>query len=625
MTKGIWLAIFWFNEDQRNFVTMTESPQEIPGGEVNLGIYDGEVSHQDVNHAINAADRIILLGEQPRLPYFPEDVRLRKLQAGDPLVLFVWKALKKIPATLRNAIIDEPISLTLIRGDELLYFRDVRCHQALHIGRRRHTIYLPQLLLHAAEEKGYDHWAIAEGLIYGAWMLLDYLLLANVLKAYNEIAKDNPSCRLTEQMFLRLVEEHNVHRREHVDEGRSEVREFVDGYKSRIIRIEPAEATEADPINLAHEFYDNGIEQRWARDKMERIAKLFNYPRMFQFDRDIIHGAARELAVRRDLNVAPETFYDLLHDYRDSRRFEPDPLMTSFGKGVVPKPRAMFLEQLVQFGAMGLQGFFKAYGSADPEVVELMHPLWMYLCSLSSDPAGVFSRVGRCRGIGRSGLGNGMDGPLAGILIRLDKASNYSEMVSEVGSMGVEARSELNALIKNQTLSEEDDWEVFKVRKQTIVTRAIEVLEAIDGPVVVGNRPRPQPSPLRGVALIEEILADNPHRLTSDPSGVLVHLRSYQKSVRKFGPEDPDSDFLLACLLLRLDRSEHHTYLLELVRELGILAFSALHNVFESIPEHDVSRHGILMPARRLWTQMLEEMRRSKKLLRSKRTAHEAS
>ena len=209
-----------------------------------------------------------------------------------------------------------------------------------------------------------------------------------------------------------------------------------------------------------------------------------------------------------------------------------------------------------------------------------------------------------------------MDGPLAGIMIRLDRAENYAEMVAEVGAMGVVARQELNGLIENQSLQEEDEWEVFKSRKQTIVTRAAEALDKIDGRSVDRGSAQARSSPLHADERIATLLKVNPHRLSSDPSGVLLllllYLRSYQRSLAEFGPDDPDTDFLLACILLRLDRSEHHPRLLESVRELGILALSVLHNIFENVPEHDFGRHGILMPARRLWTRMLEDMRSTK-------------
>ena len=95
-------------------------------------------------------------------------------------------------------------------------------------------------------------------------MLLDYLLMLSVLRSYQLIARTTPARRLTESLLRSLVEDHNPHRREHVEEGRSEVVEFVDGYKSALVRIEPEEAAETDPVELAREVFDPGIEQRWA-------------------------------------------------------------------------------------------------------------------------------------------------------------------------------------------------------------------------------------------------------------------------------------------------------------------------------------------------------------------------
>ncbi len=150
---------------------------------INLGLFDGEVSHAEINQALALADKVILFGEQTRLPHFPDDAPLPKLHAGDPLVLLFWKVFKKIPENLREALLGAPLSITLVRDDGLLFFDNFRRHQALHIGRRRCTLYLPEMLLHAAEDTGYDYWAIAEGVIYASWMLLDYLLLVDVIKA----------------------------------------------------------------------------------------------------------------------------------------------------------------------------------------------------------------------------------------------------------------------------------------------------------------------------------------------------------------------------------------------------------------------------------------------------------
>ncbi len=601
MTKDGGAIIFIREVKTVSSASNTAEPQD-----ANLGLYDGEVRHEQINGAIAAGRKTVLLGEQTRLPYFPDDERLLKLHAGDPLVLLLWKVLKKIPDPLRDALLDAPLSLTLVRSDSLLFFENYRCHQALHIGCRRRTIYLPEILLHAAEERGYDYWALAEGLIYSAWMLLDYLLLVDVINAYTETVRELPNYRLGEVLQLKLIEENNRHRRDSIDKHRSELGEFADVYRPRLLAITPEEAVGGDPFSLARALFDAAREKGWAQDKMERIAQVFDYPRLFLFDRDIIHGAARELALARQLPIEPRTFADVLHDYRDAQRFERKPLKTTLGKSIMPKPRAVFLQTVVALGARGLRGFFAAYAAErEGEVRDLMHPLWMYLCSLSSDPAGIFSRVGRCRAIGREGLDQDEERYLAGLLIRLDKAENYDVLVEEVAQMGAGARDELEDLVRAQRLQDEDEWEVFKSRKQKIVSRACTALEGLNGLETQGPAQN-----IHEDELVLQLLGDRPHRFTSDPSGVLMYLRTYENSLQRFGSEDPDSNFLLASILVRLDKSEHYAKLLEYVYELGTPAFTALHNVFEQISERDMQRREILKQARILWSRLLA---RSKK------------
>ena len=574
--------------------------------DVNLGLFDGEVSHARINTAVAKGDKSVLFGEQTRLPYFPDDELLPKLHAGDPLVLLFWKVLHKVPENLRTALIEAPLSLTLVRDDTLLHFENYRCHQALHIGCRRRTIYLPEILLHAAEDRGYDYWAIAEGVIYAGWMIMDYLLLVDVLKEYAELARKLPGYRLGEALQPRLVDDHNNHRRDHALEGRSEVAEFIDGYKGKLLRVTPEQGANEDVFALARGIFDSELEQCWAHDKMERIAQVFCYPRLFLFDRDIIHGTARELAEAKGLEIEPRSFADALHDYHDALRFESHPLMTTLGKGAVPKPRAVFLQTVGRLGIIGLRGFFDAYGRDEPGVRDLVHPLWMYLCSLSSDPAGIFSRAGRLRAVGREALDETLDGYLAGVLIRLDGAENYMQLVREVAAMGEVARVELQALISVQRLLEEDEWEAFKGRKQTIGASACQALEDLSSSEDGGASERVN---LHEDEKIRSLISDRPHRLTSDPSGVMMYLRTYKNSLNRFGAADPDSDFLLASILVRLDQADEYPELLERVFEIGTPAFTALHNVFEQIPERDMIKREILKLARILWGRLLAKAR----------------
>ena len=581
--------------------------------DVNLGMFDGEVSHDEINRAIARSPKSVLFGDQTRLPFFPEDMRLSKIHSGDPLVLFFWRVLKKLPEKLRDALIYGPLSLTLVRDDALLHFRDYRHHQAIHIGRRRRTIYLPELLFQKAEEKGYDYWAIAEGIIYAGWMLLDYLLLVDVLKSYSEEVDAAGGFKLSEPYVRGYARRHNHHRRSHPEKAKSEIEEFVDGYRSSLIRIEAVNALSDEPFQLARQVFDAALEQRWAKNKMERIADLFDYPRLFLFDRDIIHGAALQLARDKRQSIEPSCFEDVLHDYRDALRFDPAPLMTTFCKGVVPKPRAIFIMEVVRLGSKGLTGFFAAYRAGEVDVLDLVHPLWMYLCSLSSDPAGVFARVGRCRALARQeiaggsqwegGQHNDVQRAVIGILVRLDRSPRYKQLAAEVLDKGELARNELLQVIGLHRLRDEDQWATFRMKKQAIVECVCNLLDQLESAGdgsgdEVAARILDERREVHEDEELMSVLADNPHRHTSDPSAVLMYVRSYKRTLAEFGPADPDTNHLLAAILIRLDRLDNYRQLAKQVLRLGPPAISALNEVLELIPDRDEKRRDILQKAR---------------------------
>ncbi len=88
-----------------------------------------------------------------------------------------------------------------------------------------------------------------------------------------------------------------------------------------------------------------------------------------------------------------------------------------------------------------------------------------------------------------------------------------------------------------------------------------------------------------------------------------MYLRTYKNSLNRFGAADPDSDFLLASILVRLDQADEYSELLERVFEIGTPAFTALHNVFEQIPERDMEKREILKQARILWSRLLAKAR----------------
>ena len=116
---------------------MTPPPHNETPTEVNLGILDGDVPHADINRSIAGADRVILFGEQTRLPHFPEDQRLLKLHSG--LVLLFWEVLKKVPEHVRpdrapgyRQLVAEPASMGETARQELH-----QVHRSAAAARRR--------------------------------------------------------------------------------------------------------------------------------------------------------------------------------------------------------------------------------------------------------------------------------------------------------------------------------------------------------------------------------------------------------------------------------------------------------------------------------------------------------
>jgi hypothetical protein len=578
----------------------------------NLGLLDGSVNHQEVNEAIAKADKVILFGEQNRLPYFTEDERLPKLHAGDPLVLRFWKVLEKLPETYREALFERAISVTLVRGESLLFFENYRRHQALHLGLRRRTIYLPEVLFEQAQAQGYDHWALAEGILFAAWILLDYQLLVDVIDAYGQLERPLGAPGLDQAALLRrLVAQHNLHRLAREAEAQAESEVFIAAYCSGLGQISHTLAQSQDPFILAHRVFDAAGEMQWAHDKTERIAEVFRFPRLFFLERDVIHGAAGRMATAQGQDLQPQSFADVLHDYKDALRFEAMPLLADLGKGVVPKPQATFIQALSRLGADGLIGYFCAYAAGDTLVMDLVHILWKHLCGQSSDPAGVYTRVGRCRALAKAGTTEGLEAAVAGILIRLDLAPQYSTLVAQVGLMGAVARQELTALVETLQLQDEDEWAAFKLKKKGIVLRALEQLAGFkeqeqedQQAIMLARRSAIHEDP-RVVAL----LADRPHRFTSDPTAVLMYWRAYRRLAGEFGAADPDVNFLLASLLIRMDRAQDFPYFLEQLPRLGPPAVSALYHIFENMSADDQARAKIWQSARQVLAGFLLKQR----------------
>ena len=150
----------------------------------NTGMCEGSIPHEEVNEAIRQSERVILFGQQTRLRHrqVMDDERLGRLAPGHRLSRFFYGSVRQLPERLLNALLDSKISVVLVRGRNLLVFRNQREHQAFHTGRTRRAIYLPEPVVRQAFERGYDYWALSEIIIQEAWPLLDYLLLHSCIE-----------------------------------------------------------------------------------------------------------------------------------------------------------------------------------------------------------------------------------------------------------------------------------------------------------------------------------------------------------------------------------------------------------------------------------------------------------
>jgi hypothetical protein len=576
----------------------------------NIGVFDGHVTHAEVNAALGTADKVILFGQQRRQPHFPQDRRLDKLHAGDELVLMFWRCFKLLPPSCRDSFFTHEISITLCRGEGMLFYDGCRRHQSLHVGIRRRTVYLPEILLRRAADLQF--WPLVEALCFAAWILADYAMLAAIIKPFRGRGQADVLGMGDAPVLRRLVAT-DGHRG--LSSARAfEVDEFVGAYLLPLGGLEAADLARTDAAQLAWKLFDVGCESAWAWDRVKYLKEVYDFPTDRLFDRDLVHPAAYVIAAQRDEQRLPQTFADVLHDYRDSCRFEVQPLLVKWGRHTLPKPQAVFLRQTVGLGPEGLIGFFAAYSHGNVEARQLVHPMWIYLCRLSSDPAGVHGLFGRCRALGGQGEIADLGQLVAGIFLRLDLSPSYADLVEKTLALGTAAHRALEELVERLELRQEDEWAPFKSRKQGIVDTAATALAKM-------NAQRPETTSVWGKRkavhadpLVRQTLEQLPHRCSSDPVGTLVYLKAYERQLAAHGPADAEANALLVGLLVRLDRSEHYAHFLGLIESLGAAAIGALVAAIEQIDPQDPGRRAIYQQARRYLGRSMTRYRRRRQV-----------
>ena len=568
------------------------------GLDYNSGIYDGVVGHADVNEALASADLAVLVGEQRLQAHFAADRRLPKLHAGDCRVLAFWQAFNRVPAAYREAFWRVGGCVALCRGAAAVFFSDRRRHQALHVGRRRRTVYLAEGLLAGLSADPRDEspasWALAAGLVHAICLLSDFVLLAGLVGYGRKQGRGRVFGAGDMPLLRQAAAGGPVARKE------AEAETFAEAYATPLSGLGPQADTRAEE-ETALGLWDGEFEASWARERAGRLVECHAFPAV-DFDRDLAHPAAYRMAEELGQEEAPRTFEEARHDYRDARRFGGRPPLVDWGRTRLPKPQAEILGWTVRLAPAGLMDFFGAYSRGCPDAIALIHPLWSYICRLSSDPAGVYSLFGRCRALA---VAEGDACPeerwapaVAGICCRLDGADDYAAMVERVRALGEAGQRALGQALGRLELQAADEWAPFKARKQGIV-------EAMRQALIQSGSEEAAPSPWarraapHADAQLQQVLDDPPHRWSSDPVGVMVCRRAYQRQLDAHGPADAEAAALLAALLVRLDRAPAYPRFLGYIADLGAPAVSALLYTLEEIGPDDEDRRAIYQEAQR--------------------------
>lgn len=333
---------------------------------------EGQITHEEVNAAIAAAQKTILFGGQHRpraADLRSADQRLPRLHVGHDRVRFFYNAVRQLPEYFLDALLARNVSVTLVMGPGLLCFKDLRNHQAVHIGRARRTIYLPEQLLEQTFANGYDYWSITQVLIAEGWKLLDFALLSAMATAGLRRQRTHHT-EMGHNAFRDLLRHENRHRSSYespalkercaqwgMQAPPNELGEFIALYEAPFRKLTHPRARASSPLaadQVAKALYDEYQEELWASRKVEELADELNFPSLFLLDRDVVHPLARQLAEAAGQETAPRNIGEARHDYRDALRFDQGPEMAIEG----------LIGQAVRFGPDGIAGLMEEIAAA---------------------------------------------------------------------------------------------------------------------------------------------------------------------------------------------------------------------------------------------------------------------
>ena len=565
----------------------------------NTGMREGTIEHEQVNEAIRAADMTVIFGQQTRIRdgvVLPDHL-LTRFHAGHDMVKFFYGAIRQLPDYFVTALLESEVSVTLVKGPELLVFRGPREYQAFHVGRTRRTLYLPHQILRSAWQNGYDYWSLTEVIIMETWPLLDYLLLLEFVRHCQVRLRTHYTLgyRFVRDTLLQL----NQHR-QHDEEGEKpeedEFEFFFRHYSDTLFDLGRG-ILDCDPFDITDELFDENRERFWGNLKLYEIATAYRFPTYFHIDRDIVHGAAFRVATEFAIPLEPQSPADVIHDLWDEARFHRSRSLKT----------EELLERLLEYGANGIEAFYDT-------VAEEITYGFEYVTANRYD--GYDIRTGFDRLI--AGYSSGDHGRRPGS-VTLDCRDLYSHLLAvkrrrlleEFKHLSPHSQEENAYLMKlmlarvievklnrkdvpdfqrrieftdsarvlieagEDLLSDEDD------DRDTVRECLAGILGKLDRHPLFHSEFLAQYRSLTGdpsAVVVADIrpqvdrlaaeIPDRPMPLTSDPHGFTHRLLSFVE-LKKAAPSAKRQLTLLAGLMVRLDKTPDYDRRLELVRSLG--------------------------------------------------------
>ena len=581
----------------------------------NSGLREGAIAHAEVNAALRAHEKTVIFGQQNRLRagWLMSDEKLPRYHAGHDVVKFFYGAIRQLPESYVDALLHWGVSVTMVKSPHLLVFHHCRAHQSFHVGYTRKTVYMPEMVLKEAYNKGYDYWAISETLIAETTPLMDYLMLLEFVQRARQHLFTHYT--LGHHFVRSTMEELNKHLL-HTEDPECEFNLFYNTYEEHLYSIQREDAR--DPYVWVDAIFDEEIERKWARLKLFSIRVALGYPRYYDIDRDIVHPAAFAAADRLGQLVKPESVADLQHDLQDVARFR----VSAQIKGDA------LMDQLLERGAPGIKGFIdigwtegEYWGGGYYPTIEFKDKLLRY----------------------SSGPGEPMYGSIAldfRQLLHLDQLDDLADVYTNRhrlsfrraksavfrllklggGSDAVQLAIELDSLL---AYSQRDDelliglmetlWEHY-LRQDSYgsdLTRFLlgEVVRKLDRHPLYHDVFLPQYAELssgkklvvreNAREIIDALAArvpERPTRFSYDPQRLRARWQVFGER-RKIDGGNPDLLDLLAGVLLRLDRLDTYGELVADVAQLGDRVAGACRDIIDSIDPQDRQRQVILRAA----------------------------